>query len=321
MVRFKGMAAASALVATVAFAGTAEAVTVTWNTCEGGGDSICDGGLPESTRTQTGSGVDTVFAFEGIGDPARVLKVRAFSTADVLGLGAVNKAKLKIFGGGLGGETTGEPTSAPNHALDNIGPDEILVFEMPRDDYIPQSFRIGWKGSDADIMTYIGGTLGGLDDIMAAFLAGGFVWDGGNAVLGALSFTAEFFENVVAGATNTFTNNAAGRYLIIAARNEADPVNTYASTFTFVYSNLSISQTSCQANAGKNHAVGYNASMGKFFCKYKAVTGTTLVDGGEDAFKVQQIVGVVPTSVPEPATIALLGLGGLAAFARRRKSA
>lgn len=195
--------------------GVAHAVEVTRNTCEGGSDSICNGGLQESVRTTAGSGTGTVFSFEGIGDLTRVLRVCSFNTSDDFGLGTIQKGTINIWGGGLGSQTTGEPTGSPNHAMDNIGPDELIVFQFASDAYIPKSIRIGWKGDDADIMTYIGGSLSGLDDILALFLAGGFTWDAGNAVLGSPGFVHRLFSNVAVGATNTLSNNAAGRYLIL----------------------------------------------------------------------------------------------------------
>lgn len=247
--------------------GVAHAVEVTRNTCEGGSDSICNGGLQESVRTTAGSGTGTVFSFEGIGDLTRVLRVCSFNTSDDFGLGTIQKGTINIWGGGLGSQTTGEPTGSPNHAMDNIGPDELIVFQFASDAYIPKSIRIGWKGDDADIMTYIGGSLSGLDDILALFLAGGFTWDAGNAVLGSPGFVHRLFSNVAVGATNTLSNNAAGRYLILAANSESEQVNTYASNFTMIYGSLAITLANCQTNAGNNHAVGYDHSRLKFYCK------------------------------------------------------
>jgi hypothetical protein len=205
-----------------------EAVAITWNTCADGGDSntTCQpGNLTPSPFTGTVGGTGAL-TFSGIEDATNVVVVRAFKTG-TLGTGDVSARIINIFEGGLGAGNE----SSPQHAIDNVGFDELLVFQFAHDGYIPQSFRIGYKHTDADIVTYIGGTLA--DDIFGQF-DGTFPWDANGGDLGSLGFRREVFpqnpdsDSVAVGVDILFNsvNNdplglASGRYLVVTARNEA----------------------------------------------------------------------------------------------------
>jgi hypothetical protein len=193
-------------------AGEVAAAPLVWNTCEGGSDNICSSlNLPESPRTGNSSG----FTFDAIGNPTQKLGARAFVTPDNLGLGDPGPTPIKIFDGGLGAGNE----SSPQHAVDNVGRDEFIVFTLPSDTSRPLSFRIGWKSQDADISTWIGGTLGGPNDALT-LLGGTGAWSQGG-LLTSNGYVQQDFFNVAVGALQTFTLNATGRYLIIGARHES----------------------------------------------------------------------------------------------------
>ena len=248
----------------------ANAVTVRWNTCaDSSGNGTCDpGSLQPSATSSSGTGVNQVFSFQAIGDPSRVLTTEAFSTTNSIApYGVAIKLQIGIFEGGLGAGTE----APPQHAVDNIGPDEFIVFNLGQDGYIPKSFRIGYLSGDSDITTYIGGT-GGPNDILSKILAGTFNWDTFIANPGAQGFTSQTFLDVPVGVDQLFTNGASGHYLIIGARNETD------------------------------------------------MCAGVPCEGGDDAFKIQQVVADTP-NVPEASTLLFLmtGLAGLTPFARRRR--
>jgi hypothetical protein len=204
-----------------------------------------------------------------------VVFVRAFRTGTNLGGGSVSAMDMTIRDGGVGAG----PEDSSEYAVDNIGHDEFLVFQLPSDNSKALSFRIGWRGGDADIATWIGGTLGGLNDALDLFVAGTFPWAAAPTnPLAEHGYTQHMLIDVTANTTQFFRRNATGRYLIIGARNEVDIVN-----------------------------------------------GTN-VDGGDDTFRVMQVVADVSLSaalvvqtVPEPGTLSLYAIAAAGLHWVRRR--
>ncbi|SFW33529.1 PEP-CTERM sorting domain-containing protein [Nitrosovibrio sp. Nv17] len=170
-------------------AGAAGAVPITWDTTAG-------------TRNHGNAGNTYTFTAGG-----EVLKARAYATSNSNGTGAFQKATINIFDGGIGVRSPGEGTGSPNHATDNAGRDEFVVFEFGDGGYNPVGFEIGWRSNDSDVRAWIGGeTLGAGYDF-----TGEKVTD-----LAGLGFSLFNFSNVSINHLASFGTDLVGRYLILA---------------------------------------------------------------------------------------------------------
>lgn len=184
----------STLITATGIAGSSLATPLSWGL--GTGSGLCTTGLG-NTCTFTSAG--------------ETLTARAYVTNDNPGLGLFVKATLKQFSGGLGVKSPGESSGSPQHAVDNDGKDELIVFEFNDPTYLFTGFQIGWKQNDADIRAWIGGNA----------LSAGYNFFGEKfSNLGTLGggFTALNFSDVPTNTTQNFgAIGIAGRYLILAA--------------------------------------------------------------------------------------------------------
>jgi hypothetical protein len=185
-----------------------EAVIVTWFTCSSGGD--CDDPSPRS------GGGESPFTFTATG--GQELVTEAFEVHSPVSSAPLNS----IFTGGLG--AGGE--NNPEHSVDNTNStgNELIVFMFPEDGYVPLSFHLGWVDKDSDTQTWIGGTLGGTDDVLALFAPLNYEWEpNGGGDLVSRGYVQQNFSGNGSTGTYNFTNEASGRYLIIAAPTIAAP--------------------------------------------------------------------------------------------------
>jgi hypothetical protein len=177
-------------------------VTVTWFTCSSG--DTCTTPSPRS------GGGENPFTFTATG--GQQLVTEAFEVASPVSSAPLNT----IFTGGLG--AGGE--SNPEHSIDNTNAtgNELIVFKFPEDGYMPSSFRLGYVNNDSDTQTWIGGTLGGPNDVLALFAPLTYQWGpNGGGDLVSRGYVQQNFSGNGSPGTYNFTNGASGRYLIIAA--------------------------------------------------------------------------------------------------------
>lgn len=168
-------------------AGMVLAGPITWDT-----DSA-------SASCAGGSGNSCTFTYNSYG-----LTARAFATVSNSATSSFQKATLTVWDGGLGVKSAGESSGSPQHALDNYGKKELIVFENNATDYSFTGFGIGWKSNDSDISAWVGSLAAGFDFTGKKF-----------ADLAGLGFTKLDFSNVPTNTTQSL-GSLAGNFLILA---------------------------------------------------------------------------------------------------------
>ncbi len=154
-------------------------------------------------------------SFGAVGNPGEILKVRAYSTRYDNGSGNFQAAYVGAYSGGLGvtNSTWNEPYS-PNHATDNNGKDDFLLFEFESGNYQAAGFKIGWREYNyTDIQVWVGG----IDDAGLNLT--------NNAICGGacdkndlddLGFTLlPTFFDVDPGESPTIDTDISGRYVLV----------------------------------------------------------------------------------------------------------
>jgi hypothetical protein len=190
----------SLALAAAALATPARADTVSWDTGSAGGSSY------------TGSSGGVMSFVSG----GQTLKAQAYYISQSSPTtGTLQAATLSMYDQGLGVHTPGESTSSPEHTVDNHGLKEMVIFQLPGDNWDPTSVHLYPFGSsqDTDVTFYVGGTLAQFSDLSAF-----------------QGKTLDQLVNTYNFATYTDTTNqdgerdvgvdtdpATGRYLIVAA--------------------------------------------------------------------------------------------------------
>lgn len=205
---------------------TVRAEMVTWNTT--GAIDPGNGSMCLSTQCKT------TFSSSG-----NTLTVKAYSTNLN---GATNpyddawiEGRIALYGGGIGvanlvGADTGEG-GTPEHAVDNQGAKDVVVFELPAGIWDPESFKLGWKSGDADVQAWIGGASLGASYDFRDVCFSGCSGVGGTVkptlkTLAELGFTeitsgipqAPGGENIPTGTSVPFNTTATGRYLVMSGK-------------------------------------------------------------------------------------------------------
>lgn len=191
-------------------------------------------------------------------------------------------ANLQSYAGGLGVEANAADTGSPQHSTDNSGYTDAIVLNFGNMDFELDSVKIGWKYNDADISIFRYTGNSNTPTPVGSTANGAGLLASGWALVGN-------YADLVAGtAKSVNTTNQTSSWWMISAYN-----------------------ASYGAATGADQGASNNG-------------GTTGLQNGNDYFKVLSIAGTATTrtNVPEPGSIALLGLGlvGMVA-ARRRKQA
>jgi hypothetical protein len=196
------------IVAAVATLGSAQAATVSWDTSSGTGSSYV---------SSTGSTAGNEMTFKA--STGEFLKARAFyiegsSSGNTTGL--LKNSALAMYDQGLGVTTTqsGECYGcSPEHAVDNVGLKELVVFQLPSDNWDPTTVHLVPFGSsmDTDVTFYVGGA--------AEFTNLGSFENKSLSYLLSHGFTTVDEVTDTTGERNVPVNTtpATGRYLIVAA--------------------------------------------------------------------------------------------------------
>jgi hypothetical protein len=229
-----------ALAAAIA-AAPARAALYTWNTTGSispGSGTACAGGAACKTTFTSTSGNQTL--------TARAYSTPVYDTTSPYDVsGKWIEGRIALYSGGLGvanlvGSDSSSELNAPEHAVDNEGAKDIVVFELPTDgSWNPESFKLGWMSTDSDVQAWVGGgSLGANYDFRNVCFSGsscttlsslGFVdisagipvVSGGTQSAGGASVAGG--ENVPTNASAMFNTTQTGRYLIMSgALNEAN---------------------------------------------------------------------------------------------------
>lgn len=180
------------------------------------GASQAEAGPIYTFDTTTGSGSGTnELTFTATGFPSVLLKARAFWTSSGTGSSTFSNsgATLTIYGSnGFGLNNGSSDSSSPQHAVDNNGRKDFVLFEFSSNTFDPESFKIGYKDTDADIQFWLGNSnTAGLN--LATACSGACSISG----LAALGFTAlTSFSNVPTNTAQNFNTSLTGRYLLVA---------------------------------------------------------------------------------------------------------
>jgi hypothetical protein len=156
-------------------------------------------------------------------NPSSVLTARAYATSGTNGTGDIVARNLGLYSGGLGvSGATSDPNTSPNHSLDNVGPNDLILFEFAAGGYNPKSVTIGWKQGDADIQIWVGGPNSAGLNLTNACAGNCDVSD-----LASLGFSVPALEytDLQVGVPRLLSTTLTGRYLLVAARFEGGSIS------------------------------------------------------------------------------------------------
>lgn len=210
-VRRLGLGAAFSVLALTAGPAFAAAYDFAWHTTPGNETGIA-GGLSFTDG-------------DGFGNNS-VLKARAYSTTMDNGTGSFITRTLGIYSGGLGvnsGSGGDDPNTNPHHSLDNVGKNDVILFEFAAANYNPTSLTIGWRSGDSDLQVWIGGNSLGAGLNLTSNAACGGACDA-SELISALGFTllTTGLNDLSVDSPRSLNTDLTGRYMIVSGRFGSD---------------------------------------------------------------------------------------------------
>lgn len=222
--------------------------------------------------------------------------LKGFAVSSTGSGGVFAKTTLTSYSGGLGAEANSSDVGSPQHAIDNTGFTDAIVLNFGNMSFDLDKISIGWKGNSSGVNN---GT-------------------GADADVSVFRYTGIETAPTPAGTALTKAALAADGWELIG--NYADLSTSSAKSVN------STSKTSSwwlisayNVNYGSSTGVDQGAANSG---------GTTGLQSGNDYFKLLSVAGTAtvkstpPQGVPEPGSLALIGLGlmGVVAVRRRKQS-
>lgn len=244
--------------------------TWTWGFATGTAGCVANCGSGDSNATPT-----KTFQSTGSGGTVQQVVTSAWSNTASSGT-ALATADITRWDGGLGVRNAGEGSTSPNHAVDNSGYFDLVMFDFGTKSVALSEVSLGWYSNDTDIsvLAYTGAGAPVLSGVTYNASAEALTGAGGWSLIGNYDVRAIDPSNPYTAPINA--GGTKSRYWIVAAYNPQ------------------FSSAGCTGGG----ACGTGA---KDYFKIAGLSGSYKPPGG----------GETPVPVPSPLALGILGLAAL----------